>query len=120
MLSILKIRPASHQVPDDQVLAAYQRMRWRALFGVFVGYMAYYFVRSNFTLSTPYLHSKLGFSTSEIGFLSTCMLMAYGLSKGVMSSLADKANPKYYLAFGLILSGVINVFMGFSTAYWMF
>ncbi len=120
MFSFLKMQHLGAQVADSQIEAAYYRLRMRALFGVFVGYIAYYFVRSNFTLSTPYLKAHLHLSATEIGLLSSCMLIAYGISKGVMSALADKANPKRFMAFGILLSVAVNIMMGFSTAFWMF
>ncbi len=48
------------------------------------------------------------------------MLIAYGISKGVMSSLADKASPKVFMACGLVLCAIVNVGTGFSTAFWIF
>ncbi len=57
-------------------------------------------MRNNFTLSTPYLKEQLDLSATQIGLLSSCMLIAYGISKGVMSSLADKASPKVFMACG--------------------
>ena len=59
-------------------------------------------MRNNFTLSTPYLKEQLDLSATQIGLLSSCMLIAYGISKGVMSSLADKASPKVFMACGLV------------------
>ncbi|EIW1518253.1 MFS transporter, partial [Klebsiella pneumoniae] len=44
----------------------------------------------------------------------------YGISKGVMSSLADKASPKVFMACGLVLCAIVNVGLGFSTAFWVF
>ena len=49
-------------------------------------------------------------SKTEIGLLSSGMLIAYGLSKGFMSSLADKASPAKFMAFGLICCAIINIF----------
>lgn len=120
MFSFLKMKHPAAQVAQSQIDATYYRLRMRALFGVFIGYIAYYFVRSNFTLSTPYLKAQLHLSATEIGLLSSCMLIAYGISKGVMSALADKANPKRFMAFGILLSVVVNILMGFSSAFWMF
>ena len=120
MFSFLNSKAPEKMVPEDQIQSVYAKLRLRALFGIFFGYMAYYFVRSNFILSTPYLKSELGFSATQIGILSTCMLITYGVSKGVMSSFADKANPKHYLVAGLLMSCLVNLFMGFSTAFWMF
>lgn len=120
MLNFLLSRPGAATIAPDQVEARYYAMRMRALFGVFIGYVAYYLVRSNFTLSTPHLMKALELTKTDIGLLSSAMLITYGISKGLMSSLADKCNPKYYMAFGLFLSCIVNVLMGFSTAYWMF
>jgi MFS family permease len=94
MLSIFKAGPAANKVPAEKVQETYGRYRIQALLSVFLGYLAYYIVRNNFTLSTPYLKEHLDLSATQIGLLSSCMLIAYGISKGIMSSLADKASPK--------------------------
>lgn len=120
MLSFMKPKIATHKVPDDKVIATYNRYRVQALFSIFIGYLSYYIVRNNFTLSTPYLKEQLHLSATEIGMLSSCMLIAYGISKGIMSSLADKANPKVYMAMGLLLCALVNVGLGFSGAFWLF
>lgn len=120
MLSILRPKVATHKVPDDQIQSTYNRYRVQALFSVFIGYLSYYIVRNNFALSTPYLMHELQLSATQIGLLSSCMLIAYGISKGIMSTLADKASPKVYMAFGLILCAIVNIGLGFSFAFWMF
>lgn len=120
MLSLLKPKVATHKVPESEIKNTYNRYRMQALFSVFIGYLSYYIVRSNFVLSTPYLKQDLNLSATQIGLLSSCMLIAYGISKGVMSSLADKANPKVYMAVGLVLCALVNVALGFSFAFWMF
>lgn len=120
MLSIFKTGPAANKVPAERVQETYGRYRIQALLSVFLGYLAYYIVRNNFTLSTPYLKEHLDLSATQIGLLSSCMLIAYGISKGVMSSLADKASPKVFMACGLILCAIVNVGLGFSTGFWIF
>ncbi len=118
MLSLLKKGPSANKVPAEKIQATYGRYRMQALLSVFLGYLAYYIVRNNFTLSTPYLKEQLDLSATQIGLLSSCMLIAYGISKGVMSSLADKASPKVFMACGLVLCAIVNVGLGFSTAFW--
>lgn len=107
-------------VPKDKIWSVYKSFRLQALLAVFLGYAGYYIVRNSFTLSTPYLKDFLGLTVSEIGILSSCMLVSYGIFRGVMGSFADKFNPKYFVAFGLGMSCLVNVFMGFSSALWMF
>ncbi|SMG61098.1 MFS transporter [Paraburkholderia susongensis] len=111
---------AKPSVAQSNVQSRYASLKMRALFGVFIGYSAYYFVRSNFTLSTPYLMKVLNLSKTDVGLLSSCLLITYGISKGVMSVMADKFNPKYYMMFGLVLSCIVNLSMGFGTEVWMF
>ncbi|HCB2362975.1 TPA: phosphoglycerate transporter PgtP [Citrobacter freundii] len=120
MLSIFKAGPAANKVPAEKVQETYGRYRIQALLSVFLGCLAYYIVRNNFTLSTPYLKEHLDLSATQIGLLSSCMLIAYGISKGIMSSLADKASPKVFMACGLILCAIVNVGLGFSTGFWIF
>ncbi|MDM2850229.1 phosphoglycerate transporter PgtP [Citrobacter sp. Cpo074] len=120
MLSIFKAGPSANKVPEEKVQETYGRYRIQALLSVFLGYLAYYIVRNNFTLSTPYLKEHLDLSATQIGLLSSCMLIAYGISKGIMSSLADKASPKVFMACGLVLCAIVNVGLGFSTGFWIF
>ncbi len=120
MLSLLKPKVAAATIPAQQIVPTYKRYRMQALLSVFLGYLAYYIVRNNFTLSTPYLKEQLDLSATQIGMLSSCMLIAYGISKGVMSSPADKASPKVFMACGLVMCAAVNVGLGFSNAFWIF
>ena len=79
MISFLKSN-LGKPVPEADVRAYYDRMRWRALFGIFIGYAAFYILRNNFLLSSPELIQDFGFTKKDIGFISGTMLIVYGLS----------------------------------------
>ncbi len=110
----------SYDSTDRSILERYNRLRWRALFGIFIGYAAYYILRNNLLLSSPELISQYHFTKEDIGFISGTMLIVYGFSKGIMSALADKSNPKYFMILGLMMSAIVNFMMGFSTSFWLF
>ncbi|MDP1249910.1 MFS transporter, partial [Klebsiella pneumoniae] len=80
----------------------------------------YNIVRNNFTLSTPYLKEQLDISDTQICLLSICILITYGISKGVMISLADNACTKVCMACGLVLFSIVIFGFGFSTAFCVF
>ena len=109
-------RPAPHapRLPQAEVPAAYRRYRWQVMLTIFVGYASFYFVRSNFANAKPYLESELGFTKSDIGLIAAMLSVSYGLSKFVMGVVSDRSNPRTFMATGLILSGLANVFMSFS------
>ncbi|SUT85938.1 sn-glycerol-3-phosphate transporter [Actinobacillus ureae] len=119
MISFLASKPGK-PVPEAEQLARYNRLRWHVLFGIFIGYAAYYILRNNFLLSSPELISEFGFTKKDIGFISGTMLVVYGLSKGFMSAFADKSNPKHFMIFGLMMSAAVNLVMGFSASFWVF
>ena len=108
------------QKQEAALQAKFNKFKYESLLGVFIGYAAYYIVRNNFIFSTPYLKQELNLSATEIGLLTSCMLITYGLSKGFMSMLADKANPRYFMATGLFLCVLVNIAMGFSTSFYLF
>ncbi|WP_080872716.1 MFS transporter [Oceanobacillus timonensis] len=120
MFSFLKPKMAKKSISEEEIPKKYKSLGFQSLAGIFLGYMAYYIIRNNFALSTPYLQEELHLSSAQIGFLSSTMLIAYGISKGIMSSLADKASPKKFMAFGLLMAAMVNIMLGFGTAFWVF
>ena len=114
MLSFLKPKAKSHKVPADKVMPTYKKLRFISFLGVFLGYMAFYIVRNNISLSSSDLKASLGISKTQMGAIMSYMLLAYGLSKGFMSSLSDKADPKKYMALGLFLCASVNLVLGVS------
>ncbi|EPX9013534.1 MFS transporter [Campylobacter coli] len=107
MFDFFKPKAKAIKFPKDEILPRYYKIRTWSLSGVFIGYMGYYLVRNNITLSTPFIQNQLNLSKSDIGTITGSMLIAYGISKGAMSVISDKADPKKYMALGLILCALV-------------
>ena len=88
MLSLLKKGPSANKVPAEKIQATYGRYRMQALLSVFLGYLAYYIVRNNFTLSTPYLKvDKMGWHGGFyllMGGIVCCILFCYLSHRGAL------------------------------------
>lgn len=110
MLNFLKPAPYVERIPEEKIPSVYKRYRLQMFLSAYIGYMFYYFVRSNFALAKVYFFQQ-GFTKSEIGLVASALGMAYGISKFVMGNLSDRSNPRYFLAIGLILSGIVNLFI---------
>lgn len=110
---IFKPAPAINRLPDEAIDSAYKRYRTQMLSTIFVGYAGYYLVRSNINVAKPYLITELGLSKGDVGLLASALTIAYGLSKFLMGNVSDRSNARYFLATGLICSGLINLFFGF-------
>lgn len=119
LIDLYKPAPFIERLPGDKVNAEYKRRRAQMLGTIFVGYAGYYLVRANINVAKPYLISDLGFSKGEVGLLASALTVAYGLSKFLMGNVSDRSNPRYFLATGLILSGLVNLIFGFLPGLFM-
>ncbi|WP_461537679.1 MFS transporter family glucose-6-phosphate receptor UhpC [Spongorhabdus nitratireducens] len=98
----------------------YQYWRLHVFIGIYIGYVAYYITRKSFTYVTPALIQDLGFDKADIGLIGTLFYFIYGLSKFVSGLLSDHANPRYFMAIGLFITGVLNILLGLSASLIVF
>jgi OPA family sugar phosphate sensor protein UhpC-like MFS transporter len=76
--------------------------------------------RKNFTFVMPFISDDLGFNKTELGIIATVLYVTYGISKLLSGVLADKSNPRYFMAFGLIITGILNIVFGSCSSVLMF
>jgi len=113
VIRIFKPAPHIAPLPADKIDSEYKRYRAQIMSTIFIGYAGYYLVRANINVAKPYLISDLGLSKGDVGLLASALTIAYGISKFVMGNLSDRSNPRYFLATGLILSGLVNLAFGY-------
>lgn len=120
-LSIFKPAPYIDEIQNpEEVKTLYKYWRIRILYSMFVGYALYYFTRKSFTFAMPGLIENLGFEKSELGLLGSIFAITYGISKFASGILSDQCNSRYFMAFGLFMTGVLNIFFGLSSSLFLF
>lgn len=120
-LSFLKPAPYLPEIEDEkQVKENYKYWRMRIFLGMYVGYIFYYFSRKSFTFAMPSLMNDLGFDKSQLGILASVLSLTYGASKFLSGVMSDRSNPRYFMAIGLILTGIINILFGLSSSIILF
>lgn len=106
---------------DTAVVAkSYRSWRFRILYSMFIGYSLYYFTRKSFSLAMPGIIADLGYTKAELGILGSILAISYGFSKFFSGILSDRSSPRYFMAFGLIITGIINIFFGVSSSLIVF
>lgn len=114
----LRPAPFPEEIQDETVVKKnYKYWRFRTFYGMYIGYAFYYLTRKSFTFAMPAMLDQ-GFTLSQLGMLGTILSIAYGFSKFLSGIIGDKSNPRYFMSFGLILTGVCNILFGLSSA-WM-
>lgn len=116
MLNLFAPPPAIDRLPKDKIDAAYKKYRFQQFLSIYLGYAAYYLIRKNFAIASPYFINELGFTKAQIGFIGSGLGISYGLSKFIMGNLSDRCNPRYFMATGLLLSALANIFFGLTTS----
>ena len=115
MLNFLKPAQPIPRLPKEKIDSTYKRYRILVFISIYIGYLTYYFVRSNFSLAKAYLVDQ-GFTKLQLGFVASALGIAYGISKFVMGNVSDRSNPRYFLAIGLIASGIVNIFFPLTSS----
>lgn len=121
IFDIFKPAPYIEPIKNEQVVdETYRYWRIRILYSMFIGYAFYYFTRKSFSIAMPGLIQELHFDKSQLGLLGSIFSVTYGFSKFASGFLADRTNPRYLMAFGLIATGVVNILFGMSSSIILF
>lgn len=117
ILQIFKPAPPVPEIADqEEVKKTYKYWRWRIFFGMYIGYIFYYFSRQSYNSIMPVLMTDLGFSKGDLGILASILALSYGASKFLSGVMADRSNPRIFMAIGLIMTGILNILFGFSSS----
>jgi len=105
------------EIQDEKLIkTTYKYWRLRTFYGMYIGYAFYYFTRKSFTFAMPSMLDE-GFSLAELGMLGSILSITYGFSKFISGIIGDKSNPRYFMAFGLIATGICNICFGLSSIW---
>src|SRR3954469_12352069 len=100
---------------SSEIDRAYRYWRFRILLTSIIGYALFYFVRANDAAPVKAMQDALGYSKAQLGLISSVGGITYGVSKFINGFIGDHANPRYFMAAGLLVCAVMNVFFGASS-----
>lgn len=68
----------------------------------------------------PALMADLGYDKAQLGILGSVLYISYGLSKFASGVMSDQSNPRFFMAIGLIVTGITTILFGFSSSLILF
>jgi MFS transporter, OPA family, sugar phosphate sensor protein UhpC len=95
--------------------ALYRRHRFRIMLAITLGYGMSYTCRLALGMVKKPLIDAGVFTPTELGLIGSALFYAYAFGKLTNGVLADHANMKRFFAFSVLISGLANLGMGFST-----
>lgn len=108
-----------------QIAAGHRYWQRRMMVATIVGYATYYFVRKNLSGAMPAMEQSLHITKSDLGLFLTLHGVLYGVAKFANGFFGDRCHTRNFMVAGLVLSAVVNVCFGFSSAvvvlgtFWM-
>jgi MFS transporter, OPA family, sugar phosphate sensor protein UhpC len=120
--ALLKFFSAGQDAPAiadrGRIDALYRTHRFRVMLAITLGYGFIYTCRLALgVVKKPLIDAGL-FSPAELGLIGSALFYTYAIGKLTNGFLADHANMKRFLAFSFLMTAVINLAMGFTTALW--
>ncbi|MBS0622511.1 MAG: MFS transporter [Verrucomicrobia bacterium] len=121
MFGILKPAPYRERIKDPGVVKKnFRYWQFRTMIGMYLGYFTFYFTRKNIVGITAVMSADLGISLAGLGWILSISALMYGVSKFASGIISDRSNPRYFMSFGLIISGLLNIIFGFSGLFPVF
>ncbi|WP_108624051.1 MFS transporter [Candidatus Similichlamydia epinepheli] len=112
-------RSDSIEVSKEQ-RSSYLAWRVRIFFSLYFGYVLFSFARCGFAFAAPLMRDQLHLQASDLGLIATSWSLLYGLGKFINGILSDRSNPRYFMAFGLLVTGICNFCFGVSSSFYLY
>ena len=103
---------------SDEIDRLYKRHRLRIMLAITIGYGLVYTCRLALSMVKKPLIDGGIFTPVELGIIGSALFYSYAFGKLTNGFLADHMNLKFFFAFGVLISALINIGMGFSTVLW--
>lgn len=105
---------------DPEVAAEIGRRKWAVFLSITLGYGFYYVCRLSFSVAKKPMADAGVFDAAEMGVIGSALFFAYAFGKLANGILADRVNVRMFMATGLFVSAMVNLMLGWTTAFWTF
>lgn len=100
------------QLPAGELRRVYRRTQWRLFGSLLVGYAFFYTCRLSLSVAKkPMLDAEV-VTVDDLGIIGAALFFAYAFGKLTNGVLADHANIRKMMSFGLLASALLNLVFG--------
>ena len=97
-----------------------RQRQWSVFLTITFGYGFYYVCRLSFSVAKKTMVDEGVFDTAQMGLIGSTLFFAYAIGKLTNGVLADRVNVRKFMSTGLLVSGAINLCLGFTDIFWLF
>jgi sugar phosphate permease len=94
----------------------FRRWQWR-IFGVaWLAYASFYLCRVNLAVALPVIRADLSWDSRTAGLVGSAFLWVYALGQLINGVLGQRANARWFVGAGMLVSALCNVAFGSASA----
>lgn len=112
--------PSEERIPSEEQSTVYKKLKWQVFFAATLGYGLYYVCRLSLNVVKKPIVDSGVLTESELGLIGSALFFSYAVGKLVNGFLADYSNIRRFMAFGLLISALANLVMGFTHLFIFF
>lgn len=99
----------------ENIDRTYRYWRLHIMLAYVCGYAGFYLTHKSFNYAVPALITDLGIDKNDIGMMATLFYITYGLSKFFSDFFPIELIHGILWHGGLLITGVINILLGYPT-----
>ncbi len=107
-------KPAS-ETPRAELIGKYRRTQWRIFLALLFGYAFFYTCRLSLSVAKKPMLDAGVVTLEELGVIGSALFFVYAVGKFTNGFLADHANIRKLMSFGLMASALLNLAFGSTT-----
>jgi OPA family sugar phosphate sensor protein UhpC-like MFS transporter len=101
----------------QEVVRVYRARRWTTFLGITFGYSFFYTTRLSLAVAKKPLIDAGLTSAEELGKIGFLLYLTYAFGRLTNGFLCDRAHIGRFMGLGLLLSALVNILFGFSSAF---
>lgn len=118
---IFGVSPAIDPITDEaKMRSKFNRTRWSIFLSSTLGYGIYYVCRLSINVVKKPIVNEGILTESELGMVGSALFITYAVGKLTNGFLADRSNIRVFFSVGLLLTAIINLFLGSISSFALF
>ncbi len=97
----------------------FRRWQGRVFAIAWMSYASFYLCRVNLAVALPAIQADFGWNAGTVGLIGGTFLWVYALGQLINGTLGQKANARWFVGAGMLVSALCNVAFGFSGTLWV-
>ena len=107
-------------IDENDIKKVYNKARWSVFLSATIGYGMYYVCRLSLNVIKKPLVDAGILSEKELGVIGSILFITFAIGKFTNGFLADRSNIRRFLAFGILVSALVNLVLGFTHSFVLF